>query len=270
VARIHLINFDPMPRPLAPRLQAVTDVLKNFDLGRRGLRAPMCGADERHWNWKVRFENSNDGYHANRLHGGPIHDACPSDLASFPELPADTAGYFRYNATIHPELQLQPTLKALLPIFPKLTTEDRSRFPLSLHPPTLTMFARCDMVTFNVFSRRRPEEMSTRAGWLTTTGAMKDPLFAHKRIESQHLRPIFEQDRYVMGCVRSGCARASRSRPLFLAGAIATRVEDHWLVPALLGRMDRSRSPRFALSDARKAAGPRQRLSRFCCEGCSL
>ena len=35
------------------------------------------------WNWKVMFENFNDGYHANKLHH-TIQDFCPSELAAFP------------------------------------------------------------------------------------------------------------------------------------------------------------------------------------------
>lgn len=54
------------------------------------------------------LENNNDGYHANRLHHGPIHDVCPSDRASFPSLPADTAGYFRYNGTTHKDASFNP------------------------------------------------------------------------------------------------------------------------------------------------------------------
>ena len=41
------------------------------------------------WNWKVMFENFNDGYHANRLHQ-TIQDFCPSNLAAFP-VPWDDA-----------------------------------------------------------------------------------------------------------------------------------------------------------------------------------
>ena len=35
------------------------------------------------WNWKVMFENFNDGYHANRLHQY-VQDFCPSNMSEFP------------------------------------------------------------------------------------------------------------------------------------------------------------------------------------------
>jgi hypothetical protein len=66
---------------------------------------------------QVMFENNNDGYHANRLHHGPLHDFVPSNLSSFPELSGDTAGYLRYNGTLHPT-SFNATQKAVLPALP--------------------------------------------------------------------------------------------------------------------------------------------------------
>jgi len=47
------------------------------------------------WNWKVMFENNNDGYPREQMQSWPLHDFVPSRLATFPELPADTPGTFR-------------------------------------------------------------------------------------------------------------------------------------------------------------------------------
>ncbi len=64
------------------------------------------------------FENNNDGYHANKLHHGVLHDFVPSHLAEFPDLPADTAGYYRLNGTLHPDASFNATQRALMPVFP--------------------------------------------------------------------------------------------------------------------------------------------------------
>ena len=54
------INFDRDAAPLAPRLEAVSQVLEPYRLGEaegpRPGEAPLYA-----WNWKVMFENNNDG-----------------------------------------------------------------------------------------------------------------------------------------------------------------------------------------------------------------
>ena len=62
------------------------------------------------------FENNNDGYQANKPHRGPLHDFVPSHLAGFPELPSNTAGYYRTNGTLHADASFNITQKAILPI----------------------------------------------------------------------------------------------------------------------------------------------------------
>lgn len=115
------VNFDLDAEPLAPRLTKVTEVLENYDLGNADTSMDIEEITFP-WNWKLMLENNNDGYHANRLHAGPVHDIAPSELCVFPQdLPENTAGYYRYNGTIHADASFNPTLKALLPVFPKLT-----------------------------------------------------------------------------------------------------------------------------------------------------
>ena len=77
-----------MRPPLAPRLKYVEAAIERYDLANAELADdPQTSVFP--WNWKVMFENNNDGYHANRLHSGPLHDFIPSSMASFPELPED-------------------------------------------------------------------------------------------------------------------------------------------------------------------------------------
>ncbi|HRE03350.1 MAG TPA: SRPBCC family protein [Ilumatobacteraceae bacterium] len=89
------------------------------------------------WNWKVMFENFNDGYHANKLHH-TIQDFCPSELAAFPvEWTEQSNVIFRTNGYVHIDAGFNATLKALMPIFPKLTDEERWRSTFALMPPSL-------------------------------------------------------------------------------------------------------------------------------------
>jgi phenylpropionate dioxygenase-like ring-hydroxylating dioxygenase large terminal subunit len=199
------VNFDPDAPPLAPRLTALTAVLKNYGLDGNDERDKPADTRKEPWNWKVRYENSNDGYHANRLHGGPVHDCVPSALAHFPELPANTAGYFRYNGTTHEDCSFNPTLKATLPIFPDLTKEERNRFLFLCIPPTLTFNCSPDLININMFYIEGPTQMSSRRAWLVAPGASKQPLFEERL--AMHVitnQAIGDQDRHVDALVQIG------------------------------------------------------------------
>lgn len=199
------VNFDPDAAPLAPRLASLTEALRNYHLTEADERSTPSEPRKEPWNWKVRYENSNDGYHANRLHGGPVHDCVPSALARFPELPPDTAGYFRYNGTTHQDCSFNPTLKATLPIFPDLTLEERNRFLFMCVPPTLTFNCSSDIVNFNLFSIDGPCEMSSRRGFLVARGAMRQPLFEERlNLIAITNMSIVEQDRHVDKLVQIG------------------------------------------------------------------
>ena len=173
------INFDPNASALAPRLRAVTEALTNFDLDTTE-GSPAYEANKFAWNWKISFENLNDGYHANRLHGGPLHDPVPSDLSVFPKLPPDTAGYYRFNGSLHEDFSLNPTRKAVLPIFPKLVKDERNRMMFANVPPTLSLVIRSDMIAFIILRADSANATAHDRGWLVAPGAMKEKLFEER------------------------------------------------------------------------------------------
>ena len=141
------INFDHDAPPLAPRLASLEEAVGPYELEiAEGEKPPA--PPEYAWNWKVMFENNNDGYHANKLHRGPLHDFVPSALATFPDLPDDTAGYYRYNGTRHPDASFNATQRAVLPIFDKLDEEGRNRMVFANIPPTLSLVMTADMVIY--------------------------------------------------------------------------------------------------------------------------
>ena len=198
------IHFDADAAPLTPRLAAVTEALKNYDLAT--AEGPMPDDKTRFpWNWKVMFENNNDGYHANKLHQGPLHDFVPSELATFPELPSDTAGYFRYNGTLHKDASFNPTQKALLPIFPGLSEEDRNRMVFANVPPTLSLIVRNDMIAYIIIRTDTVEEIQADRGWLVAPGAMQERLFKEKlAINLTTSAAIAVQDRGVDTLIQKG------------------------------------------------------------------
>ncbi len=77
------VHFDPDAAPLAPTLGSVRALRRQLRPRERRCCPGTFTLADLPWNWKVMFENFNDGYHANKLHH-TIQDFCPSELAAFP------------------------------------------------------------------------------------------------------------------------------------------------------------------------------------------
>lgn len=231
------INFDSSAPPLAPRLEAVAKALAPYELQKaeQPSRAEVGVApyvQVHPWNWKVHFENSNDGYHANRLHHGPIHDMCPSELAIFPDLPSDTAGYLRYNATVDIDIGFNPTKKAVLPLFPGLSEDDRRRFVFVNVPPSLFIFAQNDYVIYSILRAEGPEVTVADRSWMVAPRAMRQPLFRERLAMIQSTSgAIVAQDREVDAAVQAGLRSRFATRGRYSWQEEAQRNLNSWLVP---------------------------------------
>jgi phenylpropionate dioxygenase-like ring-hydroxylating dioxygenase large terminal subunit len=225
------VNFDHDAPPLAPQLKYVADAVERYEI----VKAEEVGrpiTNEFAWNWKVMFENNNDGYHANRLHQGPLHDFIPSAKASFPELPADTGGYLRYNGTLHPDASFNATQKAVLPIFPNLTDEDRNQVIFANIPPSLSLVLTSEMVIYLIVRATGPETNEMDVGELVVPGAQDDPSFEHRlELINSAAGKIMAQDQHVDELVQVGLRSrfATRGRYSWQEGAQIDL--NSWLVP---------------------------------------
>ncbi|TVS16597.1 MAG: aromatic ring-hydroxylating dioxygenase subunit alpha [Gammaproteobacteria bacterium] len=225
------INFDEQATPLAPRLSALDAVLERYALGEAEDQPPESPGRYQ-WNWKVMFENNNDGYHANKLHHGPLHDFVPSSLARFPELPEDTAGYFRWNGTLHGDASFNATQKALLPIFPKLTEQDRKQMVFANVPPTLSLVLTADMIIYLILRADGPESLEMDTGLLLAPGATADPAFRHKMaINMAGAEEIMAQDWHVDELVQVGLRSRFAPRGRYSWQEGAQHDFNKWLVP---------------------------------------
>jgi len=225
------VNLDPEAEPLAPRLTVVTEALRNFELAK--AEGPRPDPPTRFaWNWKVMMENNNDGYHANKLHAGPLHDVVPSHKSVFPDLPPDTAGYFRFNGAQHKDAGFNPTHHALLPIFPKLTDEERHRFFFGQVPPTLSLVIRPDQVTYMFLHAVSASELMMTRGWLVAPGARDTPLFKEKmEIDLVSARSIVMQDLHVDEMIPLGLRSRFAPRGRYSWQERSQREFNCWLVP---------------------------------------
>ena len=254
------VNFDHDAPPLAPRLAALDAVLAHYDLASAEGPRPEKPFHFP-WNWKVMFENNNDGYHANRLHHGPLHDFVPSALATFPsDLPKDTAGYYRFNGTLHPDAAFNPTQKALFPIFPKLTDEERHRMAFANLPPTLSLVLSCDSVIYMILRADSAGTHHLDQGVLYAPGAMKDPLF-EKRVEMSMsaVSDIIAQDLHVDEMVQVGLQSRYAVRGRYSWQERAQQELNAWLVPRY--QTAYARLSEMATAAATSASGAQGKLA---------
>ena len=233
------INLDPDATPLAPRLSKVTAAIANYDLANAEGPTPEPAA-QLPWNWKVMMENNNDGYHASRLHQGPLHDFVPSALAEFPEADPSEAGFLRFNGTLHADASFNVTQRALLPVFPGLTDEDRHRMTFANVPPTLSLVMMSDTVIYLIIRPSGPESLEMDTGFLFAPGAMLDAAFEHKlEMNARGSAHIIAQDLHVDALVQVGLRSrfATRGRYSWQEGAQGQL--NRWLVRRYLDCRDR-------------------------------
>lgn len=192
-----LVNFDPNAKSISESLSRFDKDLKNYDLPNlRGAKPDRF--PDLPWNWKVMFENSNDGYHANRLHKSVLHDFCPSELNRWAEWRDDDAAYMRFNTLTHMDGSWTPTQMPVFPVLPKLTEEERWHISFINIPPSLWIALTPSQVYYFLMHPMAVDKTWIDAGALVVPEAMSDPAFD---IKAETYKMTFQyfnnQDRYV-------------------------------------------------------------------------
>jgi phenylpropionate dioxygenase-like ring-hydroxylating dioxygenase large terminal subunit len=224
------VNFDPDAAALAPTLERYTPFLANYDLENTVCPGTFTLTDMP-WNWKVMFENFNDGYHANKLHH-TIQDFCPSELAAFP-VPWDDASnvVFRTNGYVHIDGGFNATTKALMPVFPELTEEERWRSTFALLPPSLCFGTAPDQAFFFIIRPKTPHTIDVEIGYLFHPSALDHPMFEHLfKMSDAGVQVFVQQDQDATTKVQRGMQSRFAAR-----GRYSWQEESHvqfnrWLV----------------------------------------
>lgn len=188
------VNLDGDAAPLAPTLTRYEPFLANYDLANAVCPGTFTLKD-RPWNWKVMFENFNDGYHANRLHQY-VQDFCPSNLSQFP-VPWDDESnvIFRVGGYTHMDGGFNATHHSIMPVYPNLTEEERSRSTFALLPPTLCLGTAPDQAFFFIVRPTSPGTIDIEIGYIFHQSALEDPLFEHKlKLADVGVQVFVEQD----------------------------------------------------------------------------
>ncbi len=170
------VHFDLDASPLGPTLASYEPYVRHYDLENAVCPGTFTLTDLP-WNWKVMFENFNDGYHANKLHH-TIQDFCPSELAAFPvDWEEESNVMFRTNGYTHIDGGFNATLKALMPIFPALTEEERWRSTFATMPPSLCFGTAPDQAFFFIVRPKTADTIDVEIGYLFHPSALDDPMF---------------------------------------------------------------------------------------------
>lgn len=224
------VNFDPDAAPLAPTLERYSPFVHNYDL-ENAICPGTFTLEGMPWNWKVMFENFNDGYHANRLHQY-VQDFCPSSMSEFPVPWEDDSNViFRTGGYTHIDGGFNATHRVIMEVFPDLTDEERTRSTFALMPPTLCFGTAPDQCFFFLIRPTGPETIDVEIGYIFHPSALEDPLFEQKMALSDAGVQVFvDQDQDATTKVQRGLR--SRFAP---RGRYSWQEESHiqfnrWLV----------------------------------------
>ena len=224
------VNMDPDAVALGPTLARYEPFLDHYDLTDAVCPGTFTLTDLP-WNWKVMFENFNDGYHANRLHQF-VQDFCPSGMTAFPVDWADESNViFRTAGYTHLDGGFNATHRAIMPVFPKLSEEERTRSTFALVPPTLCFGTAPDQCFFFLVRPTGPETIDVEIGYIFHPSALADPLFEHKlKLSDVGVQVFVQQDQDATTKVQRGLR--SRFAP---RGRYSWQEESHvefnrWLV----------------------------------------
>ena len=224
------VNLDVDAAPLAPTLASYEPYLEHYRLDEAVCPGTFT-LEGMPWNWKVMFENFNDGYHANRLHQY-VQDFCPSGMSKFPVPWSDDSNViFREGGYTHIDGGFNATHRAIMPVFPELTEEERSRSTFALIPPTLCLGTAPDQAFFFLVRPTGPETIDVEIGYIFHPSALDDPLFEHKlKLVDVGVQVFVEQDQDATAKVQRGLR--SRFAP---RGRYSWQEESHvnfnrWLV----------------------------------------
>jgi phenylpropionate dioxygenase-like ring-hydroxylating dioxygenase large terminal subunit len=234
------VNLDRDADALAPTLAGYEAYIEHYELEHAVCPGTFTLTDMP-WNWKVMFENFNDGYHANRLHH-TIQDFCPSELAAFPvEWEPKSNVIFRTNGYTHIDGGFNATTKALLPVFPQLTEAERWRSTFALMPPSLCFGTAPDQAFFFIVRPKTVDTIDVEIGYLLHPSALDHPMFDHlMQMSDAGVQVFVRQDQDATTKVQRGMRSrfAARGRYSWQEAShvqlnrwLVQRYRDHWPSP---------------------------------------
>ena len=169
------VNLDSEADPLGPSLHKLDQVLRNYHLDELATVDPLVIPDVP-FNWKIMIENFMEMYHNSRLHKG-IHDWAPSSGAWYSDFSSDDGGIFGFNRSLEPGGGFNPTFRALFPLLPDTTEEERQRVVFALVPPSLQIGIQSDSAFRFCVDPTGPTTHDLSMGYLFPRSTLDLPMF---------------------------------------------------------------------------------------------
>jgi phenylpropionate dioxygenase-like ring-hydroxylating dioxygenase large terminal subunit len=155
------VNLDGTARPLAPRLDGLSEVIRNYHQEDRYL----VFMEEDVWacNWKALFENFMEGYHLSATHLTTLHPITPTRLC---KKMRSGEGWTGYHAFYDPDYPPRG------PFHPDLTEEEQNNSPMYGVFPNLMVGMGTDFTLFMIIRPDGPDRVRIRWG---VTGQKDEP-----------------------------------------------------------------------------------------------
>ncbi len=169
------VNLDSSAEPLSPKLRKLDEALTNYRLDQLITVDPAV-IDDVPFNWKIMVENFMEMYHNSRLHHG-IHDWAPSSGASYADFEPGDGAMFGFNRTLEPDGGFNPTFKALFPVLPGTTIDERQQVVFALVPPSLLIGIQSDSAFWFVVDPTGPTSHELSMAYLLPESTVRLPLF---------------------------------------------------------------------------------------------
>ena len=207
-------NYAQDAEPLATQLAAVEPIIEHYRMDNLQFTHPSSYTFDA--NWKILMENGIECYHCSRLHRG-YHDCAPSHNQLPEPLPEHKSVIVTQVRTTHRDAAFTPpTFKALFPVLPDLTEDERHRMTWVAILPNVLLSLQSDNVHYFLLTPTGPERVAAAVGWLyphsTVTMSTFEELFRHQ-VEVH--RPIIDQDRLACSGVQKGLHSTLAARGRF-------------------------------------------------------
>ena len=162
------VNLDGLAAPLAPRIEGLSDVIRNYHQEDRYL--VFMEEDVWHCNWKALFENFMEGYHLSATHLTTLHPITPTKLC---KKMRSGEGWTGYHAFYDPDYPPRG------PFHPDLTDDEKNNSPMYGVYPNLMVGMGTDFTLFMIIRPDGPDTVRIRWGVTSqkdepTSGATRD------------------------------------------------------------------------------------------------
>jgi phenylpropionate dioxygenase-like ring-hydroxylating dioxygenase large terminal subunit len=204
------INFDAHAAPLAPRLESLNPLVKDWrlaDLRGEFLRDPNYRMQfEHNWNWKVYSEGQSECYHCDKLHGTtPIMRAMDFNSMRM-EVDDAEAGVWAFGLRSKtPDPTINQHGRAIFPPIPGLSENQRYMTYAITIAPNVFIALMADSVIILNWMPLGPQSMKVKRHRLYPQSTLDRPEFDQvHRDETAATREFVGQDEYAFERVQTG------------------------------------------------------------------